>query len=260
MARRRKKIQARQKRKPFQWLTEYRRVIVLGVVFVVVSVAAGFAGQWLFDPANLPIRNVEVRGEFQQLTRDELQAAVAGVVEGSFFTVEVEAIRRSAEALPWVKQAAVRRVWPDTVVIDVTEQVAAARWGDSALLNRRGELFEPDAGSIPDYLPELAGPDALRRQVMERYVSVTGELNRIGRSIRRMEVDERRSWRLQLDNGVELRLGRDMIMDRLQRFMQAWPSVLAPKVEQLEYVDLRYANGFSVRWMPHDEGGEQQDS
>lgn len=260
MVRRKKRAQAKQKRKLFQWLIQRRRVIALGLLFVVVSAGAGFAGQWLLDPEHLPIRNVEVHGEFQQLTNEQLRQAVVDVVEGGFFTINVDAIRRKAEALPWVKQAAVRRVWPDTVIIDVTEQVAAARWGDAALLNRHGELFEPDVDTIPDYLPELAGPDGLRRQVMERYVAVITELNRIGRAIRRMEVNERRSWHVQLDNGVELRLGRDMIMDRLQRFLRAYPSVLAPKIEQLEYVDLRYANGFSVRWAPDDDEGQQQDS
>jgi cell division protein FtsQ len=260
MVRRKKKAQAKQKRKPFQWLIRWRRVIVFGALFIAVSVGAGFAGQWLLDPEHLPIRNVEVHGEFQHLTNDQLRQAVADVVEESFFTINVDAIRNMAEALPWVKQAAVRRVWPDTVIIDVTEQVAAARWGEAALLNRRGELFEPDIDTIPDYLPELVGPDALRRQVMERYVAVTTELTRIGHAIRRMEVNDRRSWRVQLDNGVELRLGREMIMERLQRFLRAYPSVLAPKIQQLEYVDLRYANGFSVRWTPHDGGGEQRDS
>jgi len=260
MVRKKKKVQAKQKRKPFQWLVQSRRVITLGLLFIAVSTGAGFASQWLLDPENLPIRNVQVRGEFQQLTIAQLKQAVAGAVEGSFFTVNVDAIRNAAEELPWVKQAAVRRIWPDKVIIDVTEQVAAARWGETALLNRRGELFAPDAGTIPDYLPALTGPDALRRQVMERYVTVTGELSRIGRSIQHMAVNDRRSWRVQLDNGVELRLGREMIMDRLRRFLQAYPSVLAPRIDQLEYVDLRYANGFSVRWNPHDDGGEQQDS
>ena len=47
---------------------------------------------------------------------------------------------------------------------------------------------------------------------------------------------------------VELDLGRADTRRRLQRFVQAWPGVFVDRVDELQRVDLRYSNGFSVRW------------
>lgn len=261
MARNHRNPQARRKqpRQPGRWLASHRRAVSLTVLFVALSVTTGFAGQWLLNSDNLPMRNVQIAGEFHQVTPQRLRQAVSGVVSAGFFTTDVEAVRTAAQNLPWVAQATVRRVWPDTVIIEVTEQLAAARWGDQALLNRRGELFSPDPESIPPRLPVLSGPEPLRRQVMEQYVGMARELARVGRSVSRLSVNERRTWVLELDNGVELRLGREQTMARLQRFVRSYPLVLEPKLDQLQYVDLRYSNGFSVRWQPRDavESGQE---
>jgi cell division protein FtsQ len=261
MARNQRNPQARRKqpRQPVRWLASHRRAVSLTLLFVALSVTSGFAGQWLLDPGNLPMRNVQITGEFHQVTPERLRQAVSAAVSAGFFTTDVEAVRTAAQNLPWVDQATVRRVWPDTVIIEVTEQRAAARWGDGALLNRRGELFSPDSESIPPGLPMLSGPEPLRRLVMEQYVGMTRELARVGRSVARLSVNARRSWELELDNGVELRLGREQTMARLQRFVRTYPAVLAAKLDQLQYVDLRYSNGFSVRWQPRDavESGQE---
>jgi cell division protein FtsQ len=94
---------------------------------------------------------------------------------------------------------------------------------------------------------------------MEQYVGMARELARVGRSVARLSVNARRSWELELDNGVELRLGREQTMARLRRFVRTYPVVHAAKLDQLQYVDLRYSNGFSVRWQPRDavESGQE---
>lgn len=203
---------------------------------------------WLRNPHNMPLRSVQVEGEFRKLNAEQLQKAVAGVVQGGFFTVNVDAVRRTAEALPWVASATVRRVWPDTLQLHVVEQRAAARWGDTGLLNMNGQLFVPDAASIPPHLPQLSGPEELRRRVMETYIAMTAALAPIGLHVAELQVDQRRAWLLRLDSGAELRLGKDNTLGRLGRFVRVYPSVFAPREAELKTVDLRYSNGFAVRW------------
>jgi cell division protein FtsQ len=88
---------------------------------------------WVRDPNNMPLRSVQVEGEFRKLSAEHLQHAVANAVRGGFFTVNVDAVRRAAESLPWVASARVRRVWPDALQLHVVEQRAAARWGEAGL-------------------------------------------------------------------------------------------------------------------------------
>ena len=56
-------------------------------------------------------------------------------------SADLDAIQRAVEALPWVDHARVQRHWPNGLHVQVSEQTAAARWGESGLLNTRGELF-----------------------------------------------------------------------------------------------------------------------
>ena len=63
-----------------------------------------------------------------------------------------------------------------------------------------------------------------------------------------LTLDERRAWHLSLNNQVRLVLGRQSAMDRLQRFIRFYPAVLAGKAKVIDEIDLRYTNGFVVRW------------
>ena len=43
-------------------------------------------------------------------------------------------------------------------------------------------------------------------------------------------------------------IGRDQSQQRLARFLAVWPQLAARHSEMFVYADLRYANGFAVRW------------
>lgn len=216
---------------------------------------------WLRNPTNMPLRSVHIEGEFRKLSKHDVQTAVAKAVSGGFFSVNVEAVRRAAESLPWVESATVRRVWPDALQLQVVEQRAAARWGEDGVVNMRGELFKPAAATIPAKLPRLSGPEPLRRRVMEHYIAMTATLAPIGRRVQALRLDQRRAWVLELDSGVELKLGRDAALDRLNKFVRVYPTVFAAREAELKTVDLRYSNGFAVRWdrSPEDTTGRPQE-
>lgn len=236
------------------WLKRAAQMLLL----MVMTTTAIWCVTWLRNPTNMPLRAVQIEGEFRKLSKTQLQDAVAAVVRGGFFTVNVEAVRRAAEALPWVESATVRRVWPDRLQLQVVEQRAAARWGESAALNMRGQLFLPDAATLPPQLPRLSGPEELRRRVMENYIAMTTALAPIGRRVQALALDKRRAWVLTLDSGVELKLGREDTLKRLERFVRVYPTLFAARETELKTVDLRYSNGFAVRWDRSPESAGQQ--
>jgi cell division protein FtsQ len=228
------------------------------LLILLLGSAISWSVTWLRNPHNMPLRSVQIEGEFRKLSTDALQKAVGGVAQGGFFTVNVDAVRRAAESLPWVASATVRRVWPDTLQLQIVERRAAARWGDAGLLSMSGQLFMPDAASIPPNLPQLNGPEELRRRVMETYIAMTAALAPIGKRVAELRVDKRRAWLLRLDSGVELRLGKDNTLDRVERFVRIYPTVFAVRETELKTVDMRYSNGFAVRWDPSPEAAGQQ--
>jgi len=218
------------------------------VLVAVVASSVPLGMRWLADPYRFPLGVVEVRGDFRFMEKEQLQVAVAPHAAGGFFTVDVNAVRAAAEQLPWVHKVSVRRIWPATLRLQVEEQQPIAHWGERGYLNRFGEPFLPEETAMPLELPWLAGPDGHEIKVLEYYLKVTQALGPLGMQVARLELDGRRAWHLQLHDGVRLELGRANTWQRLQRFVRAYPEVFVGREAQLQRVDLRYSNGFSVHW------------
>jgi cell division protein FtsQ len=162
--------------------------------------------------------------------------------------VNLDQVRHSIERIEWVDRAVVRRNWPDAIRVIVTEQVAAARWNEAGLLNARGELFIRNARYVPPELPLLQGPDGSERIVARLYLEAQGRLLEAGLRLTGVQLDERGAWQLELANGVEVKLGRQSVDARLERFIRLASPLVAKRLAEINYVDMRYTNGFSVGW------------
>lgn len=222
-------------------------LIVLATTGLLLTVLAGWGVDTLLDPHTLPLKTVRIEGSFKHTTTAALQRSVTPAVAGNIVSVDMSAIRRAAQTLPWVQTVSVQRVWPDTLRIMVVEHVAVARWKDQALLNSHGEVFMPDPASYPTGLPELHGPEATAPTVLTYYHTLNKLLTPLNLHIRRLEMTERRAWRLELNNGLEILLGRTDAYARLLRFVQAYPQVSSIQATAMARVDMRYSNGLAVR-------------
>ncbi len=221
---------------------------LLGSLALVLLVLGGMlagARQLLNRPVT-----IAVAGTGQRVSVLEVEAVLQPFAGQGFLEIELAAVRAAAEALPWVDKARIQRAFPARLVVTVTEQVAAARWGQSGLLNTRGELFVTDSRySLPE-LPALDGPAGSEWRVAQRYLEVHGLLTPLGLSVRSLRLSARGAWDLTLASGIGIRLGRQHAADRLARLA----SVVAPLVqamgERVAYIDLRYSNGFVLGWQP----------
>ncbi len=208
--------------------------------------ASLMAGAWLLTrPGALPIHSVRIEGEFAHVTRDELQQAIAAAARGGLFNVDVTAIRRAAQTLPWVHHVTVRRVWPDGLRVSVTEQRAAAIWNDQGLLNDAGEPFYPVPASLPA-LPQLSGPDGSERLLLGHWRAMQKILAPLKLDVTRLAMDERRALIATLGDNMELILGRDEIYARVTRFTRMYTPLANHGA--MRRADLRYSNGLAVRW------------
>ena len=195
-----------------------------------------------------PIGKVEVGGQFQRVAPLQIEEVVAPFRGSGFLSVDLDALRAALETIPWVDRARVERHWPNGVRVLITEHIAAARWGESGLMNTRGELFLTDARHIPQELPQLVGPPGTEGAVAKLYLETYPRLLGVGMRLSRVELDARGAWQLTLSNGVAVRLGRQDVPARLERFISVASPVVAARAAEVRYVDLRYSNGFSVGW------------
>ena len=234
------------------FLLDHFRSISGALLLVLITLSVQMGLQWLKDPWRFPLEVVKIQGDFRYLDRERLQARVEPHLGGGFFGVDVGRICEVIESMPWVASATVKRVWPDRLSVLVKEQGPVARWGEDGYLNEQGESFVPEPTQVAGELPALAGPDGHEATVLKQYRAMSRALAPTGLHVAGVTLDERRAWRLQTDSGVELELGRADTRRRLQRFVQAWPTVFVDRVDELQRVDLRYSNGFSVRWQQAD--------
>jgi cell division protein FtsQ len=215
----------------------------LGALAIVAALAAV-----VHVALDRPVRRVLVEGAFQRVSPPEIESAVSEIVRGGLASVDLPTVRARIEKIDWVDSAVVTRQWPDAIRVVVVEQVAAARWNDTGLLNARGELFIRNARFVPPELPLLQGPDGSEGAVAQLYLDAQGQLLEAGLRLTGVSLDERGAWALQLGNGLVVRLGRQDVTGRLDRFIRLASPMVAKRAAEITYVDMRYTNGFSVGW------------
>ena len=226
----------------------------LGSVAVIGSIGAIAYGVWSYamNPKTLPLQQVQLEAPFKRVTAEELHSVIRKKAQGGFFNVDVGGITDALTEIAWVDAVTVRRIWPDTLHVFVVEQVPLARWAAGGVINHRGELFYPQTTDDLDQLVTLAGPDSSIPMMANRYREVSEQLHLAEIALKGITLTARRAWEMKLDNGVEVMLGRDETQNRLQRFVRFYPG-LAPQAPNVERVDMRYPNGFTVKWRQPSE-------
>lgn len=215
-------------------------VMVLFVIGVMM-VSVGYALR------DLPIRSVRIAGTLQHIDRTALERLINARLDGGFFDVDVDGVRKAVEQLPWVRDASVRRVWPDSLHVAVVERTAAARWGRDQLIESDGTVFSPNGGGSRG-LARLEGPPGSAHRVLARYRLLQRLLAPLEGHLEHLVLNARGTWRGRLDTGMTMVFEEGLKETRLRQFVEVASKVLGPRLGEVMQVDLRYVNGFAVRW------------
>ena len=186
---------------------------------------------------------VQLTATPQRVDVAQIEDVVLNELKGNFFTVDIEGVRKAFEKLPWVRKVSVRRHFPWKLEVSLEEHVALAHWNGAELVNTYGEVFV--AGSEQG-LPQFMGPPETAAEIAQMYTKFAKQLAQLKRSVVQISLSPRRGWQLHLSNGMVIELGREQALERLTRFVSAYPTSLATLPRTVNYVDLRYRNGFAA--------------
>lgn len=232
---------------------------ILGAFLAVTGVVAGVygMGRVLLDPELFPLRHIRMHGELHNIGQADLHQLSADYLGKSFFGLDIADLREMFALNPWIEQVSVRRLWPDTLEIQFRERTAFGHWGQREMVDINGVRFQPVFFRELAFWPRLAGPDGRERNLIQTYRQASAIVEGLGLKITRLVQDKRRAWRMTFDNGIEIKLGRQQFTQRLMRFVAIYPQLLANRIADIATVDLRYINGFAVRWKtaPMDSAG-----
>lgn len=238
---------------------DVRWMNALTSVFISVLVLGVIAGGlvWVIHRPYFSLKGIVVEGDVGRISVATIRANVAPRLVGNFFTMDLKAAQDAFETVPWVRLAALRRVWPDRLEVHLQEHQAAALWsqdGDTQpdkLVNTYGEVFEVNLGDVEeDNLPVLIGPKESSRHMILMLQRLAMTMQTMQSPIDKLILSSRGSWRVVLEGGVNIELGRgsdEEVAARATQFVATLPEVVKRFERPLAYADLRHRDGYVVR-------------
>ena len=223
----------------FHWLNRILVLLAAGIVAIAVA-------QAYIKLQAIPVERISVTGELEHTQTAAVQDMVQPALAGGFLWADLSRVQQQLEALPWIHEASVRRVWPNALEIHVIEQLPIARWGESAFLNHEGEVFRPSKQEAWQGLPQLLGPEGSAPELMRTYQRLVELLKPVGLSVAQLSIDDRGEVEAMLGGGQRLVIGGVDFLDRVKRFKTVYRSVLAPRMDEVKNIDLRYSRGVAV--------------
>ncbi len=231
------------------------RVIAAAIFALAAMLLVAAALAWLARQPYFQIRAIKVDGDLQRNNVTTLRVNVAPKLKGNFFTLDLKATRAAFEAVPWVRHAVVRRLWPNRVVVQLEEQHPVALWEaddvEGRMVNQQGEVFEANVGDVEDEsLPSLSGPAGSSAQVLAMHRTLGPVFEKLDATLSTLRLSSRGSWRAELDTGAVVELGRgsdEEVLARTERFVRTVSQVTGKFQRPLQYADLRHAEGYAVR-------------
>ena len=194
--------------------------------------------------ADFPINEIKVKGEYHFIDSEQVHLIANKYLIGNFFAVNLKITQNAFKKLPWVRDVSVRRKWPDKLLVNIEEHKVIARWGNLGLINNYGEIFN---AAYQEDLPLFIGDDEFATDITKKYFEINEILSKELMQIGTITLSDRLSWEIITANNLRIILGKENILERLKLFISYYQDVLYKVKKRIDYVDLRYKNGFSVK-------------
>ncbi|MBR1374817.1 MAG: FtsQ-type POTRA domain-containing protein [Cardiobacteriaceae bacterium] len=166
-------------------------------------------------------------------------------------------VAEDLEKIDWIKSVIVRKKWFNKLEVEIEERNPVLRWGE------KGEYIDDEAKRF--VLPEspslktmfmVSGPQGSERRVLDMYKIISSWFVRQEIELASLRLDVHNIWHIETKEGVDVTIGREHFNNRMKKFTVVYNTIIKPYHRYIEAVDLRYNEGFSVRWkngvMPND--------
>jgi cell division protein FtsQ len=214
------------------------------IIYVFIFLLSIFVVLQLLSRVDLPIRQISIIGEYQHIDKEQVDLIADEYIKGNFFSLNLDLTRQAFKKLAWVREIAIRKKFPDTLLVTVEEHKPIARWGRIGLVNSHGEIFN---AASQEELPSFIGYEPFAKEMTEKFMEMNKILSKELMQVGTITLSERLSWEITTDNQVKVILGKENIIKKLNLFTNNYQNILAELKNRIEYVDLRYKDGFSVK-------------
>lgn len=217
-----------------------------GVGAGVALLLAGLIGFALARAGSVPLQ-LHLYGELGYIDPMAVQGEALPLLDEGFFALDAQALENRLRALPWVADVQVERLWPDRLAVHLRSHEPLAGWGD-AVLTRDGHLIYPR--ELPELSLSVTGPQSQRGAVVDDLGEVMPQLPADWRLLSwQVSPTGDRKARMRIEgHALELEFGREPVAEKFAVLAAQALPVLRPRLLDVAAIDLRYRNGFAVRW------------
>lgn len=241
-------------------------------IFSILILLGLFTWGWIFchQPNRFPIRIVQInptQNILHFVSQSTIQTIVTPYISQGFFNIPVSKLRMALLAQPGISQVEVTRRFPDQVKIEITEDQPVALYDHDSFIDQQGLIVTPEllfgfAGM--NNLPVFLGPADQMPQMVDEYesfIKIFKNFKNLNIKITQLSLDNFAQWELIINinntNNLVIDCGNQDVLNRLSNFLKAYPDLLPPnqgqnknqtQAQTLVSVDLRYSEGFALRW------------
>ena len=201
-----------------------------------------------YDNFNQSIDRVVINGEFNYLSERDVIDLIDENVQTGFLTLNLPDLNRKIVEQDWIRSSSIRRSWPATLIVNIEEEIPVARWGEQQLLNNVGDYIDVINKDSVSHLPVIFSQVGDTKEIIKIYQLISELLGPVGLRIDEVESDNAGSWTLTVLSDIKIILGRDQLVEKLQRLQSVWMAELSSQEKNINAIDLRYPNGLAVKW------------
>jgi cell division protein FtsQ len=192
------------------------------------------------------IATVSLSGQ-RQVSREEIFSAAGVTDHSSLLFLDVADARAKLEAIPWIAEATVRKLYPDRLQITVTEREAFALWqvqGKVSAIAADGTVLSGKVEPRLAALPFVVGKGAAGKA--RDFLAALDKFPVIRDQVRASVYVAERRWNLKLKNGIDVRLPEADMESALATLarLEAEKKLLA---RDITAIDLRLPDRLTVR-------------
>lgn len=220
--------------------------IVVAIILVLLLLAMGAKALQDAPTAHIEVSNEHLSAAQYQVLKQMLSLPA----DGNFFTTDLQALRDLVLSQPWVDQVSITRDWQRGIVVSALPKQAVANFGTERLIDAKGSVFVPvdSVDLVGDQFATLQGDQSQSRVIMQQMQQINEWFSPLNMKVEDIILTPRMTWLVRFDNGIRVIVDNENTAQKLISLSQLLNNQLSGKIDDIQSVDLRYKNGFTIAW------------
>ena len=202
-----------------------------------------------YNNIELYVNKITISSNGNNVNTDILKTQIKKKIKTqNFFNINHVNIQKELINHPWIKKIEVYKKFPDKLIIKITERVAIAIFNDISLVDESGNIFKK-LEKKKNLLKFYADDQKEVKYIYDFYKKFIKfqNINNIQIDISYIKINSIKEFIVRTKSNNLIYFGSKNVDERLGRFIQLYRSIELENLNNVEYFDMRYTNGVSVK-------------